>query len=203
MGDTPIPMPGDAARGGTQDLVDLLVEDHREVEELFRELESGQGDSERRRQVADVMIAELVRHSVAEEQYLYPTARGVLPDGDELADHETQEHAEAEKLMKRLEGLDPRDAEFDRLVGQLIDDVRHHIEEEEGVLFPKLRHACPQNELIDLARRIAAAKDAAPTRPHPSSPSNPPWNQLLDPGTGLVDKMRDALSRRPTRPDDL
>jgi hypothetical protein len=52
------------------------------------------------------VIAELVRHSVAEEEYMYPAARKTLEGGDQLADHELEEHAKAEKLMKELDGLD-------------------------------------------------------------------------------------------------
>jgi Hemerythrin HHE cation binding domain len=75
-------------------------------------------------------IAELVRHSVGEEQYLYPTVRRVLPGGDELADHELKEHAEAEEGTKALGKTDAGDPKFDKLVRQLIEDIRHHIEGE-------------------------------------------------------------------------
>jgi hemerythrin superfamily protein len=61
------------------DLVSVITKDHREVEEAFKELESGQGSADHRRDLADHVIAELVRHSVAEEQYMYPAAREVSP----------------------------------------------------------------------------------------------------------------------------
>ena len=185
------------------DMVDLLMVDHREVDALFRDLESGRGTPEHRRQVADVVIAELVRHSVAEEQYLYPAARKALSDGDEEADHEIAEHAEAEEVMKRLESLPATDPEFDRLFTELIQDIRHHIEDEEGQLFPKLREACTHDELVELGRKLARAKQDAPTRPHPGAPDTPPWNKVLAPGAGLVDKVRDALAARPTKPNEI
>lgn len=84
------------------------------------------------------MIAELVRHSVAEEEFMYPAAREVLDDGDELADHELEEHAEAERLMKDLDGLDPTDPRFDELLTKLIADIRHHVQDEEADLLPRL-----------------------------------------------------------------
>jgi hemerythrin superfamily protein len=180
------------------DVVTVLIDDHRAVERVFGELESREGTPEHRRNLADHVIAELVRHSVAEEQYLYPTARKVLPDGDELADHEISEHAGAEQTMKDLDGVDPTDPRFDELLGSLMSEIRHHVEDEEKDLFPRLRSACDEAELVDLGEKIVQAKEAAPTRPHPSAPDTPPANKLLGPGAGLVDKLRDKLTGRTT-----
>ncbi|TDB77242.1 hemerythrin domain-containing protein [Micromonospora sp. KC721] len=181
-----------------RDVVDVLTADHREVEAIFVELESRQGTPKRRRQLADVVIAELVRHSVAEEAYVYPAARKALPDGDRIAEHEISEHAEAERTMKELESLDPSDSRFDELLAKLTRTIRHHVQDEESDLFPRLRAAVAREELVELAGKVTAAKKMAPTRPHPAAPDHPPANKLLAPGAGLVDRMRDALSGRPT-----
>jgi hemerythrin superfamily protein len=180
------------------DLVSVITSDHRAVESVFEELGSKEGSPAHRRDLADHVIAELVRHSVAEEQYMYPAARKALPDGDQVADHELEEHAEAEKVMKDLDGLDPEDPEFDRLLSKLIEDVRHHIEDEETDLLPKLQAACSSEDLQDLGEKVLRAKALAPTRPHPAAPDKPPANKLLGPGAALVDRMRDALSDRAT-----
>jgi len=187
-----------AMAGESTDLVSVITSDHREVESVFKELESKEGSPSHRRDLADHVIAELVRHSVAEEQYMYPAARKVLPDGDQVADHELEEHAEAEQVMKDLDGLAPEDPEFDRLLGKLMADIRHHIEEEETDLLPKLQAACSSDDLMDLGEKVLRAKAVAPTRPHPSAPDKPPMNKLLGPGASLVDRMRDALSDRAT-----
>ncbi|SCL37253.1 Hemerythrin HHE cation binding domain-containing protein [Micromonospora pallida] len=181
-----------------RDVIDILTTDHREVEALFVELESRQGTPEHRRRLADVVIAELVRHSVAEEAYVYPAARKALPDGDQIADHEIAEHAEAERTMKELESVDSADPRFDQLLAHLTSAIRHHVQEEEADLFPRLRAAVAQEELVDLAEKVEAVKRIAPTRPHPATPDHPPANKLLAPGAGLVDRIRDALSGRPT-----
>ncbi|MFG3600330.1 hemerythrin domain-containing protein [Micromonospora chersina] len=186
-----------------RDVVDVLMADHREVEAIFVELESRQGTPEHRRQLTDVVIAELVRHSVAEEAYVYPAARKALPDGDQLAEHEISEHADAERTMKELESLDPSEPRFDELLTKLTATIRHHVQEEENDLFPRLRAACAREELVELAGKVEAAKKSAPTRPHPAAPDHPPANKLLAPGTGLVDRMRDALSGRPTSMREL
>jgi len=189
--------------GADRDVVDVLVSDHREVEALFQELERGQGTPDHRRQVADVVIAQLVRHSVAEEAYVYPTARRALPDGDQVAEHDIEEHAEAEQTMKELEAVEATDPRFDELVSRLSSMIRHHVEEEESELFPGLRSACAREELVELAGKVEAAKRMAPTRPHPSAPDRPPANKMLAPGAGLVDRMRDALGGRATTPEDI
>lgn len=180
----------------TNDLVDILIQDHRDVESAFGEYERGGLLPEQRRDLVDHIITELVRHSVAEEQYLYPAARKELSDGDRIADHEIQEHFEAESVMKEIEGLDAESEDFDRLVRQLIDDIRHHVTEEERDLFPRLRKACSEQDLRELGDKIVQAKRSAPTRPHPSAPDKPPANFVMDPGAGMIDRMRDALSGR-------
>jgi hemerythrin superfamily protein len=183
---------------GKQDLISVIIDDHRQVETVFRELESREGTPQHRRDLADHVIAELVRHSVAEEQYMYPAAREALADGDKEADHELEEHAEAEKLMKELDGVDPTDPKFDDLLTKLMADIRHHVEDEESDLLPKLQKACSEEQLQDLGAKVVKAKEMAPTRPHPTAPDKPPANKMLDPGAGLVDKLRDRLSGRTT-----
>ncbi|MFE3456629.1 hemerythrin domain-containing protein [Nocardiopsis aegyptia] len=177
------------------DLIDVIISDHRQVEQIFTELESSPSP-EARKQLTEHVITELVRHSVAEEQHMYPTARRVLDDGDQIVDQELQEHAEAEQVMKDLEGLDADDFEFQRLLTKLISDVRDHVEDEEKNLLPRLRAACTQEDLRDLGTKVVKAKERAPTRPHPGAPNTPPANKILAPGAGLIDRLRDALSGR-------
>jgi|SRR6266536_286350 hemerythrin superfamily protein len=178
------------------DMIDVLMHDHQEVEEMFTELETGATQLERRRELTDQVIVELVRHSVAEELYLYPTTREVLPGGDALADREIEEHAAAERTMKELDGMDPANPAFEGLLAQLITDIRGHIADEETDLFPRLRTACGEQDLVELGEKIQRVKKVAPTRPHPAAPDTPPLNQLGGPVLGLVDRVRDALSGR-------
>ncbi|MEU4527292.1 hemerythrin domain-containing protein [Micromonospora ureilytica] len=191
------------ATADDHDAVDILVADHREIEAVLVELATRRGTPEHRRHLVDVVIAELVRHSVAEEAYVYPIARKALPDGNEIADREIAEHADAERTMKELESTEPSDPRFDELLAQLTSTVRHHVADEEKELFPRLRAATAREELVEAAARVTAIKEIGPTRPHPGSPDNPPANRLLAPGIGLVDRLRDALSGRPTSMDEL
>ena len=177
------------------DVIDLLEHDHREVEEMFADFEKAT-DPKERRTIADKLIIELVRHSEAEEQAVYPAMRKALPDGDKLVEHEISEHSEAEELMKKLDGMDPEDVQFVPLVGQLQAAIREHIKEEETDAFPRFRQAVDAGELDKLATVVKALKKIVPTHPHPKAPDHPPFNALLGPGAGLLDRVRDLLTGR-------
>lgn len=178
------------------DVIQVLTTDHREVEQMFGQLEALPLTDPKRREIALDVIKELVQHSVAEETYVYPAVREKLAGGDAIADKETAEHAEAERTMKDLEGLEPGDPRFDQLLGKLMAEIREHVADEEANLFPQLRAASTQEELDALAKQVNAIKTVAPTRPHPSAPDHPISHKLLGPATGLVDRVRDLFSGR-------
>jgi hemerythrin superfamily protein len=180
----------------TRDAIQILTHDHREVEELFAKLEKVPAGDQHRRELADEITVELVRHSVAEEAHLYPTVAERVAGGRELADKEIAEHAKVEQLLKDLEKLEVTDASFDSTLKQLQNDVSEHVEDEEQRLFPQLRGAVTVDELAELGKKISRTKAIGPTRPHPSAPDTPPWNKILGPGVGLVDRARDAFSGR-------
>ncbi|MET7380674.1 hemerythrin domain-containing protein [Streptomyces sp. NPDC005526] len=178
------------------DVIQELTTDHREVDEIFAQIEALPPGDKRRKDLADQATIELVRHSVAEEMHLYPAVRRFLPDGDEIADREIQDHGEAERTMKELEGCSADDPRFDEYMGRLMREIREHVTDEEQNLFPRLREAAAPEDLEKLAEKVRSAKKTAPTRPHPSAPQTPPANKLLAPGAGLVDRVRDALTGR-------
>jgi hemerythrin superfamily protein len=183
--------------GTTQDVIDVLKADHREFEQLVAQI-TATADPAERRDTADQLIAELVRHAVAEEMFVYPAMREHLPNGDEVVEHDKQEHHELEVLMKRLEGLDAGDPQFMETVAELRDVLRDHVQDEEGEQFPLLRANIPADRLISLKEKVEAAKNAAPTRPHPGAPNSALFHKLVGPGVGLVDRLRDRLSDRST-----
>lgn len=183
------------------DVITFLIHQHREVDALFTQLEKAEGStSDEVQRLAERVVISLVKHSAAEEMYLYPAVREHLPDGDEIADHEVREHDEAEQTMKRLESLKPVEATFWPTMRELIREVRHHVREEEDTLFPKLRRMCSDQRLRELGKKVEQAERVAPTRPHPSSPSEGAGLAAMAPGAGLVDRLRDALSGRGQAP---
>jgi hemerythrin superfamily protein len=178
-----------------QDVVDILTTDHHEVLDLLQQIKITT-DAEERRDLADTVISELVRHSVAEEMYVYPAMKKYLPDGDEAVDHDVEEHKELEQTMKKLESVDAQSGEFAQLLGELEDILRDHVSDEENEQFPELRVQVPREELIEIGGKVENAKKLAPTRPHPSAPNSEVFHKLVGPGVGLVDRLRDKLTDR-------
>jgi len=126
-----------------EDLVQLLITDHREVEELFRELEGLAGSTgDEVGTLAERVVIELVRHSVAEEMYLYPTTREHVPGGAKLADQEISEHAQAERTMKELERLEPGDAQFWPTLHTLMTEIRSTSRRRSGTCSRGCRTRC-------------------------------------------------------------
>lgn len=177
------------------DVVDILTNDHREVIDLIATINKSQ-DPDEQRDIADTVIAEIVRHSVAEEMYVYPAMRDNVPNGAAEVQHDVEEHQELEETMKALEGTKGGDAEFKQLVDKLEGQLRHHASDEENDQFPKLRQALSTEDLHKLGKRVEQAKQLAPTRPHPSSPHAELFHKALGPGVGFVDKLRDAVTGR-------
>ncbi|MEU5636531.1 hemerythrin domain-containing protein [Streptomyces rishiriensis] len=177
-------------------VIQELTADHREVDELFAQIEALPGADRQRRELADRLTMELIRHSVAEEEHLYPTVRRYVDGGDDLADKEIADHAEVEHMLKELEGCQPGDARFDALILRLKNSVTAHVDDEENRLFPMLADVCSADALAELGEKVRSAKRHAPTRPHPAAPDTPPANKLLAPGAGLVDRLRDMLTGR-------
>lgn len=184
-----------------QDVVDILTHDHREVERMFAELESLHGQETeqartRRKDLTDQVTIELVRHSVAEEADVYPAVKKKVSETE--AEHAKEEHAEAERTMKRLERLQPDDPKFEVELATLMHEIREHVAEEEGEMFPHMRQIFSPEELVALGEKVESTKKIAPTRPHPSAPDEPPGDKILGPVTGLLDRMRDAVTHRGT-----
>ena len=177
------------------DVIDELITDHREALALLDRIVSST-DSQERRDLADTAISEIVRHSVAEEMYVYPTMRDYLPDGERLAEHDTREHKQLEEIMKQLEDADPPSPGFDELVRELTDQLRHHAHDEETEQFPALRQWVPHDDLVELREKVQTAKKMAPTRPHPNAPNSSLFHKTVGPGVGMVDRLRDKLANR-------
>ncbi|MFL5835085.1 MAG: hemerythrin domain-containing protein, partial [Solirubrobacteraceae bacterium] len=157
-----------------RDVIEVLEHDHREVEEMFAELESLRGAAteetkSRRKAVTEQVTIELVRHSVAEEVLVYPQVEKKV--SAEEAQHAREEHAQAEETLHRMEKLDAGDPAFDDELATLIKEIRHHIEDEEGEMFADMRRVIDQDELRTLGARVEAFKKVAPTRPHPHVPN--------------------------------
>jgi hypothetical protein len=89
--------------------------------------------------------------------------------------------------------MDPTDERFEAKVTVLTENVRHHVREEEGELFPEVRSEMSRKALVELGGELQKAKRVAPTRPHPRSPDEPPGNTLVGPVAAVVDRAINAV----------
>jgi hemerythrin superfamily protein len=176
------------------DAITLLKDDHRTVEKLFKRFEqAGERAHVQKRQIVDRIIEELSVHAAIEEQAFYPVARAAVPETEDIVLESLEEHHIVKWLLSELVDMDPAHERFDAKVTVLIENVRHHVEEEESEFFPKVREQLGRNELADLGRTLAAAKKSAPTRPHPRMPDSGPANAVAGAITGVVDRVGDNV----------
>jgi hemerythrin superfamily protein len=147
------------AEEATMDGLEMLEEDHRKVEKLFNDFEEQGNQAYKAKQgIAEKVIDELTVHSEMEEKVLYPFAQEQIEDTEENVRESFEEHHVVEELMKEIGGMGPEDEQFDAKVTVLMENVRHHIEEEEGELFPKIRKALGTERLEELGERMQAVK---------------------------------------------
>jgi hypothetical protein len=184
----PLPPTGGEITG--RNVIDVLGEQHRELIELCDRLVA-----EPTRKLRDVVVATLSRHLSAEEQYLYPAIRKVVPGGEDLAARELAEDKTLLVLLRRVQ----KDQDFEELAAA----VRRHVAADSEELLPVLTQMVPIEDLIRVGNRVEVAEEAAPTRPHPGTPSSPPWNKVIDPAVAVIDKVRDVVTNRTTYPRDL
>ncbi len=128
-------------------MIEALTTDHREIEAMLR------GGVDPRR--TGVLVATLVRHAVAEQEYVYPTVADAVPGGERLADRGRAQHAQLDETMHLLTTTDPADPAFSRLVDALAGEVRRHFRYDVAELFPTLRRSCTKTDLIRLGAHIS------------------------------------------------
>ena len=123
-----------------QDAVKLLMADHNEVEELFKQFQKAKNDGSRKGEIVEQICQALTVHAEIEEEIFYPAIRDALDEKDETMMAEAEvEHASIKTLVGQLEDTDPDDELFDAKVKVLCEYVTHHVKEEEGKMFPKAK----------------------------------------------------------------
>ncbi|MFE2015828.1 hemerythrin domain-containing protein [Streptomyces sp. NPDC059491] len=144
----------------------LLREDHKAVERLFKEFERADDDDlVRKSEIAGAVIRELTTHAWIEEEVFYPAAREAAPDTTDHVLESVEEHHAVLWMLSELDRLDPADERFDAKMTVLMENVRHHVEEEEQDWFPDVRKAMGRKRLQELGERMEAAREEAPGSP--------------------------------------
>ena len=148
------------------DAIVLLKNDHKTVERLFKQFEKAGDDAhEQKRTLVDQIIAELTTHAFIEETIFYPEARTAVPETEDHVLESVEEHHIVVWVMSELIDLSPEDERFDAKVSVLMENVRHHVEEEEQEWFPEVRKALGRKRLQEIGERMEAARASAPSDP--------------------------------------
>lgn len=148
--------PGKAS--GEQDAIRLLTADHQEVKALFKQYEQlvdDDAEGEERQLLAERICDLLTVHATIEEEIFYPAARASLDDED-LLDEAEVEHASAKDLIAQIKATSPEDELYDAKVTVLGEYIDHHVEEEEGEMFPKCKKS--EMDLDELGAQLQARK---------------------------------------------
>jgi hemerythrin-like domain-containing protein len=154
----------------SKDAIVLLKEDHKEILRTFKEFEkAGDGAEKQKGKLVDRMVELLTMHTYIENEVMYPRVRELLPDLEDDVLESYEEHHVADVLVMELVTMKPSDERFDAKTTVLIENVRHHIEEEEQEWFPQVRQGLGRKQLQELGAELAQAKQKAPRKP--SQPS--------------------------------
>lgn len=177
------------------DVIEVLKHDHRMVEQLFRDYDAAHSDVQRRG-VVELLVRELSKHAALEELSVYPLAKKEL-DGGVDVDRQLNEHMAVKKTLAKLDSLPPGSEDERTLVEELAAELREHIDIEESQFLPALERALDRTLLEELGEELDKAKKAAPTRPHPGAPNEPPALTLAAPFAAVFDRFRDRIQGRP------
>jgi hemerythrin superfamily protein len=121
------------------DPVPMLLDDHQQVRTLYRHYQQA-GDNQQKFQVARRILTELEAHSKVEEQAFYPAVeqKGTA-QLKQVVHHSEEEHQKVDQMVTELKGMGSFSQEFDRKFTQLMNDVEHHVQEEDGQMLPQAR----------------------------------------------------------------
>lgn len=141
------------------DAIVLLKQDHAEVKKMFKQFDklAEKEDVEGKVQIANKICAELIAHTMAEEEIFYPAARQATEEED-MFNEANVEHDSAKELIAQIQSMDPADPMYDAKVTVLGEYINHHVEEEEGEMFPMVKKS-KELDLKEMGAQIAARKE--------------------------------------------
>jgi hemerythrin-like domain-containing protein len=152
------------------DAITLLKADHKEIRRLFADFEkAGDGAQRTKQRLVDRIIELLTVHTYIENEVMYPRVRALLPDLEDDILESYEEHHVADVLVMELSMMKASDERFDAKTTVLIENVRHHIQEEEDDWFPDVRKGLGRKALQEIGAEMVTARKKAPKKP--SQPS--------------------------------
>jgi len=154
----------------SEDAIVILKDDHKKVRALFATFQNASdGAHATRGRLVDQMIQELTVHTYIENEVMYPQVRHLVPELEQDVLESFEEHHVADVLCMELAAMKPTDERFVAKTMVLIENVTHHMDEEESDWFPRVRAALSRPQLREIGVAMLELKKTAPR--HPAQPS--------------------------------
>ena len=148
------------------DAIVLLKDDHKEIRKLFRAFEKAGHDAfVAKGRLVDRIIELLTVHTYLENEVMYPRVRALLPELEDDVLESYEEHHVADVLVMELSAMKPDNERFTAKTTVLIENVEHHMAEEEEEWFPKVRGGLGRKQLQEIGAEMAQLRTKAPRRP--------------------------------------
>jgi hemerythrin superfamily protein len=174
--------------------LELLIQDHRKIENLFADIRTT-ADPEKRYRFVEDLIRLIVIHSMTEENQLYPRYEKMCANGKAERERAVSEHKMLEFKLKELEKIGINQPIFNEKLEEIFSQFRAHVMEEEGVLFPQLQSQFSAGELMEMRDKMATVRKFGPTHPHPDQSTKMRSSIVAGSLLGLVDRTRDLFSK--------
>jgi hemerythrin-like domain-containing protein len=148
------------------DAIVVLKDDHTEIRKLFRDFEgAGEDAVKTKAKIVEKILEALTVHTYLENEVMYPAVRKLVPDLEDSVLESYEEHHVADVLCMELAAMSADDERFDAKTAVLIENVTHHIEEEEQEWFPQVREALGRTKLREIGVEMIEARAKAPRQP--------------------------------------
>jgi hemerythrin-like domain-containing protein len=163
------------------DAIVLLKDEHKQIRKAFRDFEKAGPDANAAKgKAVKRMIELLTAHTYIENEVMYPRVRELLPEVEDDVLESYEEHHVADVLVVELSMMKPTDERFTAKTTVLIENVEHHIEEEEAEWFPKVREGLGRKQLQEIGAEMVQARKKAPKRPSQPSALKKTIDAIID-----------------------
>lgn len=125
-----------------QNAIDMLLEDHKKVQKMFKDFEKlDREDTEACQELVSTACTALKVHSMLEKELFYPAVRDQVDkeEDEDMLNEAEVEHQTVDQLIETIEGMDAGDAMYAAHFTVLSEYVKHHVQEEEKEMFPRVK----------------------------------------------------------------
>lgn len=154
------------------DAIVLLKKDHQELRGVLTAFEkAGDNALATRGHLVEKMIELLTVHTYLEDEVMYPRVRALLPALEDDVLESYEEHHVADVLVSELFAMRPSDERFTAKTTVLIENVRHHMQEEAQDWFPQVRKGLGRKVIQEIGAEMIVIRARARAPRKPSQPS--------------------------------